>query len=214
VLEAVLMRMLSALLAMAGRFDQAREHVDRSSTVLDELSNVTSSIVNRDAAATTRELIGDITGAERDLRSMWTSLRDPEGRPEHNSMRAAYRLGLLYCDEGRWNDAERCLDYGRDFPEPSHPTLEKALGFAGRARLAAHRGDSAEALTLARRAVEVAEPMDMLNIRARAWLALAEVHRARSKSDAAAAALAEALHLYEAKGNVAAAARLRDVAPA
>ena len=46
------------------------------------------------------------------------------------------------------------------------------------ARLAAHRGELAEAVALAQRAVELAERSDMLNLRARVWLALAEVQRA------------------------------------
>ena len=50
---------------------------------------------------------------------------------------------------------------------------------------------------------------DNLNLRARAWLALAEVQRAAGDGAEADAAVAEAIRLYEAKGNVAAAAAVR-----
>ena len=49
----------------------------------------------------------------------------------------------------------------------------------------------------------------MLNLRARIWLALAEVQRAAGHAAEADAAVATALGLYEQKGNVAAADCLR-----
>jgi ATP/maltotriose-dependent transcriptional regulator MalT len=123
-------------------------------------------------------------------------------------MAYAYRLGLLYCDDGRWEDAERCLDYGSEVPVPPFFREGAVLGLAARARLAAHSGELAEALTLARHAVELAERSDMLNLRARVWLALAEVQRARGQTAEADAAVADAIRLYGEKGNVAAAAAL------
>src|SRR5262249_13938673 len=116
---------------------------------------------------------------------------------------------LMYCDDGRWDDAERCLAYGADAPEQTHFTLQRVLGLAGRARVAAHRGDLAKALTLGRRAIRVADSSDRLNVRARVWRALAEVHRVRRETDEAESAVAKALDLYEQKGNVAAAALVR-----
>jgi hypothetical protein len=49
----------------------------------------------------------------------------------------------------------------------------------------------------------------MLNLTARTWEALVEVRRRRGEQAEADAAVANALELYEAKGNVAAAERLR-----
>jgi hypothetical protein len=83
------------------------------------------------------------------------------------------------------------------------------LGLAARARIAAHRGDTAGAVALAQRAVELADQSDMLNLRARVWLALAEVQRCNGQKTKADAAAAAALRLYESKGNVTAAAPLR-----
>ena len=76
-------------------------------------------------------------------------------------MQCAYQLALLYCDEGRWEDAERWLDYGREVPVPDYFRREAVLGLAARARLAAHRGEPAEAAALARGAVENAERGDL-----------------------------------------------------
>ena len=75
--------------------------------------------------------------------------------------------------------------------------------------VAAQRGELAEALVLAARAVELAEPSGWLNYRAWAWLALAEVQRTNGHEAEADTAVAAALRLYEVKGNIAAIAGLR-----
>ena len=144
---------------------------------------------------------------------MWTFYRDHAPHdPDVMAMTPAYHLALLYCDQGRWDDAGRCLEYGRDVPVPADFRREAVLGLAARARLTAHRGDRRKPSTLAQRAVELAERSDMLNLRARIWLALAEVQRRNAAAAEADAAVAEAIRLYEAKGNVAAAAPLREAA--
>jgi DNA-binding SARP family transcriptional activator len=209
-LEAAVDRCLGALLAMAGEFEAARQHLERSSPVLDQLGLLPASWVYLLAAAHAKLLMGDRAGAEEDLKARWHRFRELGSGPDAVAMQSAYYLAQLYCDEGRWKEAERCLAYGADVPEPGSFLPQTVFGLAGRARLAAHRGELAEALALARRAVELAEPTDMLNHRATIWLALAEVQRAANELPDA--AVAEALRLYEAKGNVTAAAALR-VAP-
>ena len=214
VLDAVITRCLSALLAMAGRFDEAREYGRRSSRVLDEANMSTPSWLTREIAAEAKELAGDRAGAERDLEAMWLYFRDTlGGAPAGNGMSAAFQLAHLYCDDGRWDDAEECLVFYRGVPDPAGvPWAARRL--AAEARVAAHRGELVEAAALARRAVEITEGTDMLNIRARVWLALAEVQRAAGDTAEADAAVARALELYEQKGNVAAAAALQAAAKA
>jgi DNA-binding SARP family transcriptional activator len=207
-LVAVADRFLAELLAMAGRFDEAREHLDRSSAFLDELNLASPSWTYRSGSALARLYFGDRAGAQRDLEARWKWFRERGNfTPHANGMQSAYLLALLYCDEGRWDDAERCLAYGADVPEPDYFLVETAYRLAGRARLAAHRGELVEALSLARRSVELVDTTDMLNRRATVWLALAEVQRAAGEP--ADGSVGEALRLYEAKGNVTAAAALR-----
>lgn len=208
-LQATIARCLSALYAMAGRIEEARESVRRSGPILDELNHLTVSWVYRSTAAEAKELIGDRVGAEQELTAKWLWLGDLGGAYKGRAMQAAYELAHLYCDDGRWDDAERCLAYGRDFPEPTHYRRESVLGLAGRARLAAHRGALAQAERLARRGVELANRSDMLNVRARAWLACAEVEQANGRRAAADSAVELALALYEQKGNLTAAERVR-----
>jgi tetratricopeptide (TPR) repeat protein len=212
-LEAVAMRSLSALFAMAGRFDEAREHLRTSSLVLDESDALTPSWAYRRIAAEAKELAGDRAGAEQELTAKWQSLRGTGGSAPHGlAMQAANQLALLYCAEGRWDDAADCLAYSHDVPEPAGFFEAAAIRLAASARLAAHHGQLAEAVMLAERAVAHAEPTDMLNFRARVWLALAEVHRAGGAAAEADTAVAAAVRLYDSKGNVAAAAPLRAAA--
>ena len=208
VLDAVITRFLSVLLAMAARFDEAREHLRSSSLVLDEL-NHNKYWVYRWATADAKELCGDHAGAVHELvsQSQWFRALRHEGIDER-AMHASYNLASFYCGDGRWDEAADCLAYGRNIPV-GHSTATAFYRLTGLARVAAHRGRLDEALTLAKRAIEFAEPTDALNLRARVWLALAEVERARGASAEADAAVSAAIRLYETKGNIAAIARLR-----
>jgi DNA-binding SARP family transcriptional activator len=211
-LEAVVSRCLSALLAMAGRFDEAVQLLDCSSLVLDTVTT-TSTFVYRRAAAETKGLLGDREGAADELDSAWkwfANLR--RDSPDTRAMLFAYLLALLRCDQSRWDDAERLLEYGREAPEPASYRLEAVLRLAVRARLAAHRGEPGEAVALAERAVGLAEQSDMLNLRADLWVVLAASRRAAGSTAEADAAVGEAIRLYELKGNVAAAASVRAAA--
>jgi hypothetical protein len=78
-----------------------------------------------------------------------------------------------------------------------------------RARVLARRDERNEAKRIAREAVALADETDILEIRADARVALAEVLGLAGRQDEAARALAEAAELYEAKGIVIRATRTR-----
>ena len=116
----------------------------------------------------------------------FSSMRDTRGEgSEARALRAAAVLALLCCDQGDWDEAAEYLSYGQrvDQSEPPQGKIYAVLRLAARGRLAAQRGEIAEGLELARRAVELAERSDWLNYRACAWLALAEVQRANGQDD-------------------------------
>jgi hypothetical protein len=75
------------------------------------------------------------------------------------------------------------------------------------------QGDAGEAERLAREAVALVAPTDLLNLRGDVWLALAVALWAHGSADEATAALSEAVRLYEQKGNVAGAAHAGAVVP-
>jgi tetratricopeptide (TPR) repeat protein len=208
-LEALVMRYLGPLLAMAGRFDEARDLVERSNRVLDQSGHI-GSWATRAVAAEARELIGDLPGAEHELETTWRAIDAyRNGAVDIRTLQTAAQLAMVYCDDGRWDDAERCLELGRDFAAPDCFTRGSVNALAVRARLAGHRGELKDAVALARRAVERAALCDIVNLKAAVWLALAEVQRRAGADAEADTAVAEALALYEQKGNVASATRLR-----
>ena len=212
VLEALIKRFLAWFYAMADRPDEAIELVRESSLVLDELNQRTFSLY-RTAAAQAKELAGDRAGAEQELLKRWSyfSERSDHGI-DHIAVETAYRLATFYCDSGRWDDAERFASMYRDLPLTGRHALEVAANrLAVEARLAARSGRLDEAVALAEDAIARADSTEQLNFKAGIWAALAEVQRANGNKAQAEAALASALALYDRKGNIAAAARLRAV---
>jgi tetratricopeptide (TPR) repeat protein len=207
-LEAAIRRSLSWPLAMAGRFEEALDQAERSAIVLDELDSLTWTFAARITVGQARELAGDRAGAERDFQAQWRSFREAHGPESVPAVNASSLLALFYCDEGRWEEAEACLAPTEGMLEPAWYRQAAVTRLAASARVAAHHGDHAEATRRAERAVDLAETSDYLNLRARLWLALEEVQQATGHI-VRADAVARALGLFEQKGNVAAAARLR-----
>jgi len=210
VLEAVLTRFLSLLYAMAGRSQDAREAARASSRVLDELQEGTQSLNLQRFVAAALELAGDRAGAEREWTARWVWLRDLAGNaPDQDSVLASAELAGFYCDEGRWDEAAELLAYSRDVAHRWHLTQHLV-----RARLAAHLGEHADALALIGPVVERAERAGFLTMRGHVQATLAEVYRAAGELAEADAAAARAIALYEQKGNVAAAERVRSAVTA
>jgi tetratricopeptide (TPR) repeat protein len=217
VLAAVIRRQLAFALAMAGSFDKARAHLEASSPTLDEV-NLTDATwgPSRWRVSGTFQLVGDDAAAEHDLVALWLHFRDTGGKPTSSvAMNAAAQLANLCCDHGRWEEATDHLTYGQEL-DRAPPTYGKVYAYerlAARARLAAHAGRHAEAVELARTALELAAAYGSVIGEPRAWLALGEVLRAAGNQAEADKALERALELYDRKGNIAAAARVRASAP-
>jgi DNA-binding SARP family transcriptional activator len=206
--EAIVESRLANLYAAAGRSDEARECIDRARGVLDDLSWAVANFLRLQAADTLR-LLGDTIAAEQQLLAMWRHFGEGSGgETNFFAGTAASSLAKFCCDEGRWDEAERWFARAAQVPLPVG-SAAFATRLTTEARLAAHRGDLDEAVTAARRAVEIQERTDYVYPRATAWLALAEVLRASDRPEEADAAFEMAVNVYEQKGNVAAVARLR-----
>jgi class 3 adenylate cyclase len=207
VVDAVIVRCLAALAAMAGHAERAREYERVSSRVLDGASMSTPSGVSRFIATDAKRFLGDTAGAERELETMVAFFRDAlGGAPDMRAMGATFRLACLYCDDERWDDADGCLAPYRSVSESGH--ISESYRFASEARLAAHGGQADRAATLVGRAVDLSERTDDLNAGADMWLAAAEVHRAAGRFAEVDHARSRALELYRQKGNVAGTCRL------
>ena len=203
-LEAVIALTLSSLSAMAGRFEDYSRYATAAEPMFGRVDTMFAALGQRHVADA-KELVGDLAGAIEAEKAKWlffggaTDRRPADGR----AIDSAEGVALFCSEAGLWDEAEEWIARSRSLRR--RDAGRKAV----EARLAAHRGDHAEALRLAREVVERAETTDRLNQRARRWRILAEVQRAAGQADEADAALARAIELYEQKGNVAAAARAR-----
>jgi tetratricopeptide (TPR) repeat protein len=215
-LEAIVGCCLAYVLAMAGRFDEARALIERSAPIVGAADEFGTSMILW-GIPEMKELAGDVAGAEQDWIAIWTKLRTEGGQYRSWGLRVAAALALFYVDQERWDDVSACLSYGEErsdlcYGKVYSPTPGKVYSFlrhAAQARVAAHLGDTTTALELGRQAVDSAERTNQPSLRPRVLLEVAEVERAAGHTAEADAAVARALELYEQKGNVAAAARLR-----
>ncbi|HET9309772.1 MAG TPA: adenylate/guanylate cyclase domain-containing protein [Actinomycetota bacterium] len=195
-------------LARLGRLDEARDLV----------ASVRAELVDRGADL----YLGTVTGidgvqiellrndpiAAVELGEDASELLDRIGEHAFRSTAAGY-LAQAYYALGRLSDAEasarQVVELGA-----SDDMTNQMLWRQVEAKVFARRGDHDEAIRLAREAVALGDRTDMLDDRASARLDLAEVLGLAGRPDEAATALEEALALYERKGNVVMAGRVRD----
>jgi DNA-binding SARP family transcriptional activator len=209
--DASVRRCLALALAMVCRFDEARAHLDASSLPVDQVDQTSFAFSSHWHAARAHELIGDSAAAERELAAAFLRMRGALGdEPESRALRVAALLALLCEEQERWAEAREYLAYGQEIDRlpPAKGKIYTPLRMAARARLAAHEGRPADALDVAETAVELVRGGEWLNDIAPAWLALAEARHANGQPSEAEAAFAEAVRLYEQKGNLAVLARL------
>src|SRR5438034_6658793 len=111
--------------------------------------------------------------------------------------------GVLEEAEIYLEEVERCLR-ANDVWDQSHWRAE-------RAKILARRGEFAPGEQLVREAVAFAMTSDFLTAQADASLDVGEVLRLAGRHEEAAAAIADAINLYDRKGNILASSRARDV---
>jgi len=194
--------LLAAVLAMRGRFDDARRYASRGAMILRELGQLVRLGNSRAYIADAERLAGDTRAAEHELEEAYATFS--EIGHKSGALSAAWELASVLCEVGRYDDADRWAALGRDVLGKSD-VMTRVTGLATEARLAARADRDVDALDLARQAVELADRTDALNVRAGAWLALAQVLRLDENNAGADEAVRTAVRLYEAKGNVVAA---------
>ena len=118
---------------------------------------------------------------------------------------------------GEYEEAARCSRASEDAAAPDD-VFSQMLWRISRAKLLVRQGNHERAEALAREAVRLGEPTDLLNTQADALFDLAEVLRLGGQPEEAVTALGQAARLYEQKGNLPGLARARafaaDLSPA
>ncbi len=203
--EAEMLRSLAGLHAMEGRFDLARLLLANSDHIFEELGQTLNSAISH-AVAIVELLAGDPAAAEKSLRSGYEALEEM-GERAYLSTTAAY-LAQAIVAQGRHEEAEQLTE--RSEKLSANCDLATQVMWRGvRAQILVSRGETGTAERLAQEAVELAERSDFLNHRADTLMDLAQVLQARHQFDQSAEATAQAVALYEEKGNVAGAAKAR-----
>jgi tetratricopeptide (TPR) repeat protein len=205
-LDANLSGFVTVLEAMSGRFELARRHIAETRSLARDLGLRWQGAVQELLSGYVELLAGDPVAAERDMRAADRAFREI-GEGWFLSTVAVDLPRAVY-EQGRYDDAFELLGAIEENPAPTDSEwLIKRTGVP--ARLLARRGRFDEAERLARQGVAVAANSEFVVLHADVLLDLAEVLRLAGRPDEADAATAEAVGIYERKGNVAAAERAR-----
>jgi tetratricopeptide (TPR) repeat protein len=175
-------------------FRAAAERAEaRGGSLAWEMAEIESLCGNHDAAVEAMALAFD-----------WERERGLSGNAAYSLAWMSRELALA----GRYEEAEQCV--GQAHEHPAHSPIAEAHSLQAAALVRAHRGEWAEAERLAREAVAKTRETDSPRYQASADCDLAEVLEAAGRRDEAIAAWHEALDLYERKGIVPLARRVRE----
>ena len=177
-----------------GRFDVARDKLERSKAICRELGIAYGLAEAHIAGAEMEELAGDLVAAEREIREA-IRLATEMGASRYVAL---YRTDLasVLLDQGRAVEARGELELARE--HGGYAPLWKSNHARGLAR----EGRIHDALAEARAAAAEMEGSDNLSARAAVLVHLAEVLRAGGDPAGASDALQLAIGLHEEKGNV------------
>ena len=205
--EAVVLSVLAVLYAMNGESDRAR------GAAADGRANVADLTMSMTGASTSIEstrvemLNGEAAAAERDLRRDYDTLASM-GETYFRSSVAGLLAHALWTLE-RYAEADQFAQVGEELADPDDVDSQ-VLWRTVRAKLLARDGRVDEAVALAEGAVMMAGETDDVDRQADAQRELAAVHALAGREQAEGPPLREALRLYERKGDVVQAARVRD----
>lgn len=204
--EAFLLGVQAQLLAMSGELDAARERSRRAEATLDELGVKVLSAATSIDSARIELLAGDLEAAERYLRRDYDALMLMGERFLLSTVGGMLARVTYALD--RFAEAEELARVVRELAAPDDIDAQ-ALWRSVFAMVRARDGAIEEAIALAQEAVALRRQADAPVLLAEALEDMGEVMRFAGLDEEARAMRAEALRLYERKGDVVSAGRLR-----
>jgi tetratricopeptide (TPR) repeat protein len=198
---------LAELEAMRGRFDEARSLCADAKAVLEERGRVLHLAGVALYSGPVEFLAGEPEAAERELRWAYDIL-ERIGERGAISLVTAYLARALVLQR-RFDEAKEFAELSRDAGTPFR-VLKGVVWRAAYAQALAGMGEHDRAADVAREAIASADRTDYLNLRGDALVAYADVLK-RYGDSAWIEPMRRAAELYEAKGNVVSAARIRRV---
>ncbi len=204
--EALIRGVLAQLYAMQGSGDRARELLAQSLEMLEELgANVLSSATSLNSSPV-ELLVGDLEAAEGLLRKDYDALSQLGEKFLLSSV--AGSLGRVVYQLNRFEEAEALAMVVEQLAAPDDVDAQ-ALWRSVLGMCLARRGEHDEGLRLANEAVELRRATDALTLQAETLSDLAETLRFTGRDDEVRAVRSEAMRLYERKGDIVSAGRLR-----
>jgi class 3 adenylate cyclase/tetratricopeptide (TPR) repeat protein len=194
--DATVLGTRAILVAMLGRFDDARAMSAEAEAIQRDLGLEYAAFESAMRGFTVEWLAGDPVAAEREL------LRPERELPPEESLFRSARDALLvraFCAQGRFPEARKLIE--RD-EMPGELTWAVVLWKTGRAKILTSAGEHAEAERFARDAVEIAARVQSPNLHGDALMDLADVLARGDHAQEAVLVAAEARAVYERKGDV------------
>ncbi len=204
--KGMLLLMAAFLAAMAGDFVAARDQAARGTEILDSLGRSVGLAAISTWTSAIDLLDGDAEAAERALRAALAQLE--QAGQLANLVSVAAQLAETLVVEGRYEEAARFAAMSERAAAADDIHAQIAWRVA-RAKVSAGLGAADRAEAVAREAVELATTTDSPYFAAEALEALAAALVAGGHEAEAHVSAGDALELYQAKGNVAAAERVK-----
>ncbi len=195
------------LRAMQGDFVEARALVARGRALFEELGVKIAVVGCFSWSGEVEELAGDLAAAEAELRAGLQFCEETGDRRQLQDF--AFGIARLADRQGHYAEAESLLSIDEE-PAESDDRWLQVDWRCWRARIMARQGQMEEAVRLANEAVALAAPPEAPLYRAFWLLDAATVILLAGRFDEAISLAEEALTLYERKGNLVMAARVRD----
>ena len=191
------LRVIGTMLGLEGRFDEARELLERSRAIFSEHGNRLGLITLGFSTAPLELRAGDPAAAEREARAALELAEQFGDRGRLPNLATLVVDALL--EQDRLDEAEHYAQFARDSAQKGDVS-GGAFSRMAVARVLVRRGSKEEAVALARESVALmAGTQEILT---RPWLLTreADVLERAGLVDEAAAALREAIELWELKG--------------
>jgi DNA-binding SARP family transcriptional activator len=205
--QSFILPMLAALEAMDGRFSDARAHLEEARLGRQEFADTRSLVTSWAWLAAEVELLqGKPKRAESILLESRDALR-AAGETEWLATNTALLAEAQY-RQGRFAEALSTSGDALEVAPPTHLT-SRVIARRVHAKSLARAGRFDEATTLAAETIALLEKTDVLDEQGEAFAASAEVHALARRTLEAEQAWTNALTVFERKGNVVSAARLR-----
>jgi class 3 adenylate cyclase/tetratricopeptide (TPR) repeat protein len=196
--EASAFRALGSVRAMEGRFDEARDLVERARSLFEEFGFRLRASWVWETSGAIELLAEDPVAAERAFRAGFDSAAELGDQGFRATVGALLAHALV--EQAHVKEADRLTVRSEGSAAPDD-MASQVLWRSARSRVLAASGDAAQAEPLAREAQELAEQTDDINMHADTLVNLGIVLTEAGRPKEAAEALDQAAELYERKGN-------------